>query len=450
MIILWIQWKELNLRKLSRVAMTYVGLGAFAVLFYLPWYPGYGTQVSGILPNIIFPTRIHQFLIMFLPILVPIVVWLVKIAPSYTRTLGLRLTAAIAVGIPIVLLLLSSILGLMAYSTLSRDPGMLNSVLGGLGATGETQQEAIRSVITAAVSRRITGSWTALLLGIMLAMVIAILVTNRSKLFNLQNPLKQSHLFVVFLIGVGALLVIGPEYLYVRDSFGHRMNTIFKFYYAAWILWGIAAGYAIVQLWPSRNRFKRILWFFVLVPMVVGLLYPTLSLWTKTNGFKPTDGLTLDGLAYMQRSRPDDYTAIKWINSNLHRGVILEAIGGSYSVYARISTHTGLSTLLGWPYHEYQWRGDFSVQGSRESDAAVIYTTDNVETAKELINQYGIDYVYVGSLERTKYQPPDYPPINEEKLLSFMGVIYKSGDVTIYANVRSDELGFSSILDPIP
>jgi uncharacterized membrane protein len=160
----------------------------------------------------------------------------------------------------------------------------------------------------------------------------------------------------------------------------------------------------------------------------------------KTGGFKSENGLTLDGIAYMENSRPGEYAAIQWINDNLNHGVILEAVGGSYSGYGRISTHTGLPTLLGWTYHEYQWRGDFSVQGSRESDVAEIYTTDVTETAQDLINKYGIDYVYIGPLERTKYQPPDFPPINEEKFLNFMGLIYRKGDVTIYETIDAGSI----------
>jgi uncharacterized membrane protein len=435
MIILWNQWKGLDLGMLKRVGTTYLGLTVFAVLFYLPWYPGYGTQVSGILPNILFPTRLHQFLIMFAPLFLPLFVWLGKIAVPSIRTLGRRLPILIAIGVPLSLLILSTVLGFIAYLSLSNDPATLDNVLVGLGATGETTRDAIGSVISEAVSRRLTGSWTAIILGITLALGVSILLAHKSRKSNQVSQMKQGHLFVVFLIGIGALLVIGPEFLYVRDSFGHRMNTIFKFYYAAWVLWGIAAAYATVQLWPKRLEPKQLLQLLVLVPLLLGLLYPTLSLWTKTGGFKPENGLTLDGLAYMERSRPGEYAAIQWINANLDRGVILEAVGGSYSGYGRVSTHTGLPTLLGWTYHEYQWRGDFSVQGSREGDVAEIYTTDVGETAKELINKYGIDYVYVGPLERTKYQPPEYPPINEEKFLSFMSVIYRVGDVTIYTNI---------------
>ncbi len=437
LVILWGQWEEFNLNMIKRVAITYVGLFAFAILFYLPWYPGYGTQVGGILPNILFPTRLHQFLIMFAPLFLPLFVWLIKVATPSIRSLGYRKFTLIAIGIPLGLLLLSTILGLIAYVSISNNPAMLETVLTGLGATGETTQEAIGSVVSAAFSRRLTGSWTAIILGITLSLGFSILLANKLKKSDQKREMSQGHLFVIFLVGIGALLVIGPEFLYVRDSFGHRMNTIFKFYYAAWILWGIAAAYAIVQLWPKRLELGQILQLLVLLPLLFGMLYPTLSLWTKTNGFQPEDGLTLDGLAYMEKSRPDEYAAILWISANLDDGVILEAVGGSYSGYGRISTHTGLPTLLGWTYHEYQWRGDFSVQGSREGDVALIYTTDVAEIAMDLIDKYDIDYIYVGPLERTKYQPPEYAPLNEDKFLNFMNIVYRVGDVTIFATPDS-------------
>jgi uncharacterized membrane protein len=440
LVILWNQWEGLDLKMVKRVLTTYLGIAAFAVLFYLPWYPGYATQVSGILPNILFPTRLHQFLIMFAPLFLPLFVWLVKIALPSIRSLGRRVPILMAIGVPLILLVVSTILGFIAYLALSNDPVTLDNVLVGLGATGETTRDAIGSVISEAVTRRVTGSWTAIILGITVSLGVSILMAYKSRKSYEASRMKEGHLFVIFLIGIGALLVIGPEFLYVRDSFGHRMNTIFKFYYAAWVLWGIAAAYATVQLWPRRLELKELLQMLVIVPFILGLLYPALALWTKTGGFKSENGLTLDGIAYMENSRPGEYAAIQWINDNLNHGVILEAVGGSYSGYGRISTHTGLPTLLGWTYHEYQWRGDFSVQGSRESDVAEIYTTDVTETAQDLINKYGIDYVYIGPLERTKYQPPDFPPINEEKFLNFMGLIYRMGDVTIYETIEEGSI----------
>ena len=39
----------------------------------------------------------------------------------------------------------------------------------------------------------------------------------------------------------GALLILGPAFLYLRDNFGYRIITIFKFYYQAWIVLSLAA-----------------------------------------------------------------------------------------------------------------------------------------------------------------------------------------------------------------
>lgn len=436
LVIMWKQLDGFNLDALKRVAITYLGLIVFAVIFYLPWYPSYSSQVSGILPNILFPTRVHQFLIMFAPFILPIIVWLANLARPGFKWKDLLRLGSIAIGIPLILLILSSILGIAIYSTISKDPGMLNSVLSGLGVSGESTQDAIRLVVGTAGYRRLTDSWTAILLGITLGLGILILKKYRSPAQGRPSDLNQGNLFVIFLIGIGALLLLGPEFLYVRDSFGHRMNTVFKFYYAAWVLWGLAAAYATVQLWPKSLHPKQVLRILVIVPLLLGLLYPILSLWTKTNGFNPQNGWTLDGMAYMQRSQPEDYAAIQWINDNLEPGIILESVGGSYSQYARISTHTGFPTLLGWPYHEFQWRGDFSVQGSRESDVAEIYTSVDAHRTKDLIDFYGIDYVYIGPLERITFQPPEYPAIDEGKFKDIMRLIYHINQVSIYARIE--------------
>ena len=40
--------------------------------------------------------------------------------------------------------------------------------------------------------------------------------------------------FALLLILTGVLLTLGPEFIYLRDNFGVRLNTTFKFYYQAW------------------------------------------------------------------------------------------------------------------------------------------------------------------------------------------------------------------------
>jgi len=44
---------------------------------------------------------------------------------------------------------------------------------------------------------------------------------------------KSTHTFVLFLLILGLLLTLAPEFIYLRDNFGTRMNTIFKFYFQA-------------------------------------------------------------------------------------------------------------------------------------------------------------------------------------------------------------------------
>jgi uncharacterized membrane protein len=205
------------------------------------------------------------------------------------------------------------------------------------------------------------------------------------------------------------------------------MNTIFKFYFAAWVLWGIAAAYCLARLAELKGRAR---WLAILaaIPLIMGLWYPVLATWTKTNGFNPPLGRTLDGTAHLLVDDPEDAAAVEWINAHLRPGVIAEAVGGSYTLFARISTHTGFPTVLGWEFHEVQWRGSAETQGTRAADIQTLYQTRDLQSATDLIDRYGIDYIYIGALERATYKPLD-----EGKFRKLMTVVYQDQGVTIYA-----------------
>ncbi|MER3458619.1 MAG: hypothetical protein C4309_08325, partial [Chloroflexota bacterium] len=55
-------------------------------------------------------------------------------------------------------------------------------------------------------------------------------------------------LFGLLLAGAGALLTLAPDFVYIRDNFGYRINTVFKFYYQGWVLYAVAAAFAIYLL----------------------------------------------------------------------------------------------------------------------------------------------------------------------------------------------------------
>src|SRR5215216_3095240 len=171
----------------------------------------------------------------------------------------------------------------------------------------------------------------------------------------------------------------------------------------------------------------------IVLAIGLGLFYPVFSIPSKTENFKTSNlqndpeqvkQRTLDGAAYLSRMMPDDYQAIQFMKQ-FDEGVVAEAVGGQYSEYARISTFSGMPTVLGWPGHEGQWR-DNSLQGSRMQDISDLYTTSDWVTAQDIIKRYNIRYVYIGNLERTAY------PVSEEKFGLFLKMIYQQGTVTIY------------------
>ena len=83
--------------------------------------------------------------------------------------------------------------------------------------------------------------------------------------------------------------------------------------------------------------------------------------------------------------------------------MVAEAIGGSYTDYARVSTLSGFPTVLGWPGHESQWRGGYTEMGTRYDDVSLLYATNDWMTAEALIQTYDIRYIFIGNLERSTY-----------------------------------------------
>jgi YYY domain-containing protein len=65
---------------------------------------------------------------------------------------------------------------------------------------------------------------------------------------------KRAELWLLCLFGTAAALVAGCELLFVRDIFNSRMNTVFKLYYQAWLLLGIAAVPALAWLLGAARR----------------------------------------------------------------------------------------------------------------------------------------------------------------------------------------------------
>jgi YYY domain-containing protein len=401
---------------------TAAGLGTLGVVFYLPWYPGFTSQAAGILPNIAFPTRLVQLIVMFGTMLIPIVAWLAIRLYRERERISWGTFFGLGLGLPLVLFLLSAGLG---FLIVVGSPAVLDESLREIGAVSVSS--ALPEIL-----KRWYASGSAIVLGLMFAAGVVLLLgrpvpVKRSR-GSRPAEVREAWPFAAMMVGIGALLIVGPEFLYLKDTFSTRMNTVFKFYFAAWILWGLASAYIFHELWAGPFGSRTILAAAVSIPLLLGLAYPALAIDTKTNGFQAIGGPTLDGTLHLSREDPEDYAAIQWIKSHLKEGVIAEAVGGSYTQYARISAHTGFPTVLGWEFHEIQWRGTAEPQGSRAADVEHLYETRNPQDALDIIQRYGIDYVYIGPLERSTYRP-----LVEAKFAAFMDLVYQEGDVSIYA-----------------
>ena len=416
-------------------------LGVSGVILYLPFYLSFSSQAGGLLPNLISPTRGAHLWVMFAPLLIPIFAFLAYLFARYgdRRVLmrGLRTT----IGIGLVLFIMALAMGLAIVML----PGLGDFYKGFLGSqdTGE--------LFRASLIRRLVspGGWITLVALLTLALTALFGMESRRKentelgIRDTGNELPDksglttSHTFAVLVILLGGLMVFGPEFFYLRDQFGWRMNTIFKFYYQAWLLWSIAAAYgSIILIRNLRGGWGVAFRFGLVLLLVAGLVYPFFSLWNKTNGFQVAER-SLDSSMYLLSDDPDSWAAVQWLKS-APEGIVAEAVpaaGGSYTHNARMATLSGVPNLLGWVGHQSQWRGGGEAMGNRQSDLARLYCTRDWSEALIIIDEYDIRYIVVGPLERNAYKPdPNYCPAGlvDAKFLRNLTPAFESGGITIY------------------
>ena len=165
------------------------------------------------------------------------------------------------------------------------------------------------------------------------------------------------------------------------------------------------------------------------VLLTMGLTYPLMAVNSRVSGFlsRSDPQLNLDGTTgsnYYPLSA-DEKQAVLWLQQ-APLGTLVEAVGGSYSNYARISSNSGQPALLGWPWHETQWRGSGEAAGSREMDISRFYATSSWPEADQIITQYGICYVVVGNLERNTYA------VQDGKFNRYLAPVFQAGTITIF------------------
>jgi len=251
---------------------------------------------------------------------------------------------------------------------------------------------------------------------------------NAKSLKKLLNILKPQDLFVLGLIVAGWVLIILPEVFYLKDIYDathHRANTMFKLTYQAFVIFYLSSGYVIIRTLTFSRDTKRFVYMFIYLVCLIGVfIYPWISTRSYYANLETYKGLSGD--SWMVESYPDYYEAINYLESLGETPNILEASGDSYTNYNLVSAFSGLPTVSGWFVHEWLWRGDSSFPQARSDDINVIYSTNDPEIAKRLLDKYEIKYVVVGPNEREKYT------VNEELLPMIGSRVFESETVVIY------------------
>jgi len=232
---------------------------------------------------------------------------------------------------------------------------------------------------------------------------LAVLLCMNIHSFYKNNDM--SRLVVAMLIAVGFGILVFTELFYFDDLFGgreERMNTVFKYYIQAWLLWSIASAYAFFDLYEKKYRMKKAAMLVFSFLIVLNSLYLFTGTYAKTGGF--AQNMSLDGMAFMKKTNFGSYDAVYWLNTNVNgTPVILESPGLSFRETSIISAFTGLPSVIGWVSHELMWRNNWEELSKRMADVDRIYNTADYQEAALLLKKYNVSYIYVGELEFKKY-----------------------------------------------
>lgn len=422
-----------------------VTLGLLGLLWTLPFFLAFSSQAGGLVINLIYPTRGAHLWVMFGGLLLCLGATLALLLRQAGQRPGARRAGRIfAQGLLLSLVLCAGLwlASLLLAALALRQPELASYYLNSLAAPDAA------ALFQAAFLRRLSapGGWATLALvlapclGLLLEWLRAQETAQDAAQVAAQDAaevhLTQPAIFSVVLILLGGLLILFPEFFFLRDQFGWRMNTIFKFYFQAWLLWAAAAAFGSATLLQSCRGWRAWAWRLALILILAsGLVYPFFALASKTNQFQFSSA-GLDGAAYLETQNPDEMGAVRWL-SQAPFGVLAEAVspsGGSYTAYARMATLSGLPGVLGWVGHESQWRGGSLEIGTRQADLTTLYCSRSGLEVQTVIERYSIRYVVIGSLERSTYALGSEgckSGINEAFLLKTLTPIFREGSVTI-------------------
>lgn len=241
--------------------------------------------------------------------------------------------------------------------------------------------------------------------------------------------------FIFFVFVYSILLTLFSEFFYFKDIYpAHfRANTMFKLGYQAYILMSVTSAIILVSIYKNVALNKtKLVYLIIVAPMLFLVsIYPLFSIpsYFGNQGFK-----SLDGAVWVKEQYPEIYTIINRLNQLKKTfstpPTIVEAHGESYTDYNLVSSYTGLPTIIGWPIHEWLWRGSYNIVAPRAKEVEFIYaaTESELPQVKKILQKYRVKYVLVTVFERSKY-----PSTNIEKFYKIGKLIFSENNNLIFS-----------------
>jgi len=274
-----------------------------------------------------------------------------------------------------------------------------------------------------------------------LALLVAILIFHRSSLHwaaadSSETATSRADRILTSALPLAFLsLILFPEFFFIDDAYGgdiERMNTIFKFYSAAWWMSWIGAFLLL------REAYKRLP---ASLTTTAAKAFPPplaaaictgflLGFFVRTIPLRKTERFTIFpismGLSVIDQRFPGSAETIKRLQP-LSEAVILEAQGNAYDYTTHIATLSGQQSFLGWGNHVGLLTGNYDEVRRREQFTEQWYKEPDCAKRNSMLLEEHITDAVVGPLENQKYGAT--PPGAASCLTSR----FTAGDYTVFS-----------------
>jgi YYY domain-containing protein len=268
---------------------------------------------------------------------------------------------------------------------------------------------------------------------------IAVLLVAR------QRSAARIGLAGLVLTAIGWGLVTAAELVMVVGDFD-RMNTVFKWWFDAWLLLAIAAAAVLAD---ASRRGRPAVGVVLGAAALMAAAFVVLAIPARLDDRESASSPSLDGLAFLDGGievggdrpfRPDeDAPIIEWMREQVPgMPTILEAPGEGYRWTGRIAATTGIPTVIGWPYHESQQRANHGrAVDDRHADATAFYVADDDDVRLDVLWRRDVGFVVFGTAERVLAGPEGAAAVRS---LPCLDVVFEHDD-TFVAEVDRACLG---------